>query len=432
MRHFLPDTLLARTFLLIAALLLVAVVAWFEIIRSSQREPLANELAEQTISVVNLTRAAIVNADPLRRRGLLVELNEREGIRLYTANASEKLQPLPREPLIDLVAVRVKRALGERTRLAFARDGIESFWVSFFIDEDEFWVALPRERFESDPTWQWFGWGALALLLALTGAGLIASLIDRPVRALTEAAARLGRGETPEPLPESGPRELRTLASAFNQMASDLAQLERDRAMVLAGISHDVRTPLARLRLSLEMSGADKSTADGMAADIEEIDAVIGQFLDFARGTQEEKRLTDLENLVDEIESRYARIGEVLQRTRGGVAPLTLAPMAVRRAVTNLIDNARRHAGGTIEVETIAAGAAAVVEVRDRGPGIPASEVDRLKQPFTRLDQARTGSGGSGLGLAIVERIARAHGGRVELVRRESGGLIARLVIART
>lgn len=432
MRYFLPDTLLARTFLLIAALLLVAVVAWFEIIRSSQREPLANELAGQTISVVNLTRAAIVNADPLRRRGLLVELSEREGIRLYTANASEKLEPLPREPLIDLVAVRVKRALGERTRLAFARDGVESFWVSFFIDEDEFWVALPRERFESDPTWQWFGWGALALLLALTGAGLIASLIDRPVRALTEAAARLGRGETPEPLPESGPRELRTLASAFNQMASDLAQLERDRAMVLAGISHDVRTPLARLRLSLEMSGADKSTADGMAADIEEIDAVIGQFLDFARGTQEEKRLIDLENLVDEIESRYARIGEVLQRTRGGVAPLTLAPMAVRRAVTNLIDNARRHAGGTIEVETIAAGAAAVVEVRDRGPGIPASEVDRLKQPFTRLDQARTGSGGPGLGLAIVERIARAHGGRVELVPRESGGLTARLVIART
>ncbi|MBI3371398.1 MAG: HAMP domain-containing protein [Betaproteobacteria bacterium] len=431
MRRALPDTLLARTFLLIAALLLVAVVAWFEIIRSSQREPLANELAEQTISVVNLTRAAIVNADPLRRRGLLVELNEREGIRIYTANPNEKLELLPREPLIDLVAVRVKRALGERTRLAFARDGVESFWVSFFIDEDEFWVALPRERFESDPTWQWFGWGALALLLALTGAGVIASLIDRPVRALTEAAARLGRGETPEPLPESGPRELRTLASAFNQMASDLAQLERDRAMVLAGISHDVRTPLARLRLSLEMSGTDEATADGMAADIEEIDAVIGQFLDFARGTQEHKQLTDLESLLDEIESRYARIGEVLRRTRGGVAPLTLAPMAVRRAITNLIDNARRHAGGAIEIETIAATGTAVVEVRDRGPGIPAGEVERLKQPFARLDRARTGSGGSGLGLAIVERIARAHGGRVELLPRENGGLVARLVIAR-
>ena len=164
-RRLLPDTLLARTFLLIAALLLVAVVAWFEIIRSSQREPLANELAEQTISVVNLTRAAIVNADPLRRRGLLVELNEREGIRIYTANAGEKLEALPREPLIDLVAARVKRALGERTRLAFARDGVESFWVSFFIDEDEFWVALPRERFETDPTWQWLG-GVLALARA--------------------------------------------------------------------------------------------------------------------------------------------------------------------------------------------------------------------------------------------------------------------------
>ncbi len=236
----------------------------------------------------------------------------------------------------------------------------------------------------------------------------------------------------PEPLPESGPRELRTLASAFNQMASDLAQLEQDLAMVLAGISHDVLTPLARLRLSLEMSGTDASTADAMAADIEEIDAVIGQFLEFARGTQEDKRLTDLESLMDEIESRYARIGEVLKRTRGGVAPLKLAPMAVRRAITNLIDNARRYARGTIEIETIAATGVAVVEVRDRGPGIPPGEVERLKQPFTRLDQARTGSGGSGLGLAIVERIARAHGGRVELLPREDGGLVARLVIART
>ena len=190
-RRLLPDTLLARTFLLIAALLLVAVVAWFEIIRSSQREPLANELAEQTISVVNLTRAAIVNADPLRRRGLLVELNEREGIRIYTANAGEKLEALPREPLIDLVAARVKRALGERTRLAFARDGVESFWVSFFIDEDEFWVALPRERFETDPTWQWL---VSACACSRSPAGFIVAY--RPPRLALTRQPRASAGQT--------------------------------------------------------------------------------------------------------------------------------------------------------------------------------------------------------------------------------------------
>ena len=431
MKGLLPDTLLARVFLLIAALLLVAVVAWFEISRASQREPLAAELAKQTVSIVNLTRAAIVNADPLRRRGLLAELNESEGIRIYAASAGEKLEPLPRDALIELVAARVKRALGERTRLAFERDGVEGFWVSFFIDEDEFWVALSRDRLETDPAWHWLGWGALALLLALGGAGLIASLIDRPVRALTGAAVRVGKGETPEPLPESGPREMRMLAGAFNQMASDLARLERERATVLAGISHDLRTPLARLRLSLEMAGTENSVAEGMAADIEEIDAVIGQFLDFARGTQEEQHVTDLEILIDELEFRYARLGKPLGRTRGDVPPLALAPMSMRRAIANMIDNSLRHAGDAVEIETRSERGSAVVEVRDRGPGIPPGEVERLKQPFTRLHEARSGTGGSGLGLAIVDRVARAHGGRLDLLPREGGGLVARLILSR-
>ena len=431
MKALLPDTLLARAFLLIAALLVVAMTAWFEIGRDFRRAPLAAELAKQTVSIVNLTRAAIVNADPQRRRALLSELNESEGIRIYAANPGEKLDPLPPEPLIDRVAAQVKHVLGERTRLAFARDGIAGFWVSFFIDEDEYWVSLSRQRLRPDATWRWLGWGALALLLALAGAWWIASLIDRPVRALTGAAVRLGGGEMPEPLPESGPREMRTLAGAFNQMASDLARHERERATVLAGISHDLRTPLTRLRLSLEMAGTDRSTTDGMAADIDEMDAVIGQFLDFARGVQEARQVTDLEGLIDDIESRYRRLDQELKRTRGGVAPFALSPMSVHRAITNLIDNALRHAGSPVEIETRTEGAHAVIEVRDRGPGIPVDQVERMKQPFTRLEAARSGAGGSGLGLAIVAQVARAHGGRLELLPREGGGLAARLVLAR-
>ncbi len=431
MKGLLPDTLLARVFLLIAALLLLAMMAWFEIGRTYRREPLAAEVANQTVSIVNLTRAAIVNADPQRRRALLAELNESEGIRVYAATPGEKLEPLPLEPLIDLVAARVKRNLGERTRLAFAHDGAEGFWVSFFIDDDEYWVALSRDRLRPDRTLRWIGWGALALLLALAGAWLIASIIDRPVRALTGAAVRVGKGETPEPLSESGPREMRTLAGAFNQMASDIARHERERATVLAGISHDLRTPLARLRLSIEMSGTDQSVAEGMAADIEEIDAVIGQFLDFARGTQEQQHVTDLEMLIDELEFRYARLGKPLARMRGDVPPLALAPMSVRRAITNMIDNALRHAQGPVEIETRSERGSAVIEVRDRGPGIPAGEVERLKLPFTRLHEARSGTGGSGLGLAIVDRVARAHGGRLELLARDGGGLVAQLILHR-
>lgn len=423
-------TLFGRAFLLIALLLVVSTLASFQIYLVYEREPRARELAQQTVTVVNLTRAALVNADPGLRSELLMELNEREGIRIYPSIPGEKLEPLPDEPLFRMVARRVRSALGARTRFAFARDGIEGFWVSFYIDVDEYWVMLPRERFLPAIGLQWLYWGVALLMLALIAAWFIATAISRPLAALTRAARRLGRGETPEPLAATGPRELRTVAEAFNRMTSDLASLERERAMVLAGISHDLRTPLARLRLGLEMLGGERTTAEGMAHDIDEIDAVIGQFLDFARGENESQEVRDLDALVSELADSYARRGRRVAFEPGGVPPLAFAQMALRRAIANLIDNALRHAGEPVEVRTRRSRGATIVEVMDRGPGIPSGETERLKRPFTRLDSSRGGGGGSGLGLAIVERVARAHGGRLELLEREGGGLVARLVMS--
>jgi len=420
-------TLFARSFLLIALLLVGSVLASFQLYRIYEREPRARELAQQTVSTVNLTRAALVSADPFLWRELLIELNEREGIRIYPVTASENLEPLPAEPLFSMVAARVRASLGERTRFAFARDGTGGFWVSFYIDEDEFWVMLPRERFEPPLGLEWLGWGLGLLAIALAGAWLIASRIARPLAALTRAAGRLGRGETHDPLPEAGARELRTVAAAFNRMASDLQTLERERAMVLAGISHDLRTPLSRLRLALEMSGAERTVAEGMRADVEEMDQVIGQFLDFARGEDEMKAAGDLGALIAEIGAGYARRGAQVQLRSEPLSPLAFAPLAVRRAIVNLVDNALRHAGEPVEIATRVEGERAVIEVLDRGPGIPEGEAERLKRPFTRLDDARSGPGGAGLGLAIVERVACAHGGAFELAPREGGGLAARI-----
>jgi two-component system osmolarity sensor histidine kinase EnvZ len=422
-------SLFARSFLLIALLLLGSLAASFQISRMYEREPRARALAQQTASVVNLTRAALVNADPAMRRALLVELNEREGIRIYPASPAEKLQPLPERAFLALVAERVRAALGPQTRFAFARDGQRGFWVSFFIDSDEFWVMQPRERVEPPFGLRWLGWGAVVLALALAGAWLVASGIARPLAALTLAAGRLGRGAAHEPVPEQGPRELRTMAAAFNRMARDLESMERERAMVLAGISHDLRTPLSRLRLALEMSGAERGAAEGMGADIEEIDKVIGQFLDYARGEGEAKTPGDVEQLLDDLEEHYAKLGRRIVRTRGNPPAVPMARASLRRALANLVDNALAYAGEPVEIETRRDGDGTIIEVRDRGPGIPAGEAERLKQPFTRLDDARSGRGGAGLGLAIVERVARAHRGALELVPREGGGLVARLRI---
>jgi len=420
-------SLLARSFLLIALLLVVAVLASFQLYRVYEREPRSRELAQQTVSSVNLTRAALVNADPVRRRALLVELNEREGLRLYPVTNEEKLEPLPDEPLLERVSAHVRAALGPQTRFALERDGLEGFWVSFYIDEDEFWIMLPRERFAPDFGLGWLGWGMALLAIALVGAWFVAASLARPLRALTVAAGRLGRGQTPEPVAEEGPLELRSLSASFNRMASELARMERERATVLAGISHDLRTPLARLRLELEMAGVSKEAAQAMSADVDEIDAVIGQFLDYARGEQEERKVVEPDRLLAEIAARYAQLGKRVSFAGGSPPPLPVAQMALRRAVTNLVDNALRHAGEPVEIASRDEDGATVIEVADRGPGVPASEAERLKQPFTRLDASRGGPGGSGLGLAIVDRVARAHGGTLDLLPREGGGLVARI-----
>ncbi|HWA39564.1 MAG TPA: hypothetical protein VG873_17045 [Burkholderiales bacterium] len=202
-------SLFARSFLLIAALIVTAVLASFQIYRMYEREPRSRELAQQTVSAVNLTRAALVSADPFRRRQLLIDINESEGLRLYPATSSEQLRPIRPGSFLERVAEKIRGQLGPQTRFATARDGERGFWVSFFIDVDEYWVNVPRERFEVLVGLRWLGWGAGLLALALVGAWLIASRIARPLRELRGAAARLGRGVAHEPLAEEGPSVLR-------------------------------------------------------------------------------------------------------------------------------------------------------------------------------------------------------------------------------
>ena len=425
-------TLFTRSFLLIALLILASAAATVQLYRLYEREPRGRELAQQTASIVNLTRAALVNADPVLRRNLLIEINEREGIRLAPLTGGEVLEPLPDEALFDLVSGKIKQALGEQTRFAYARDRVAGFWVSFTIDDDDYWVMLPRERFEPPLGFEWLAGGLALLGLALAGAWLIASALSRPLGAIAAAAREVGRGRPPAPLAETGPTEMRTVSVAFNRMAGNLATMERERAMVLAGISHDLRTPLSRLRLAIEMSGTDRETAQGMGMDVEEMDKVIGQFLAFARGEDEPLLEGDLNALIAKIVEGYRKRDQAISFTCGNLATLRFAPMAVRRALTNLVDNALHHGGGAIEVATRRDGALVLIEVMDRGPGVPQSELERLKRPFTRLSEARSGRGGAGLGLAIVDRIARAHGGRFELAAREGGGLVARLGLAAT
>ncbi|MBX3679255.1 MAG: ATP-binding protein [Rhodocyclaceae bacterium] len=426
-----PRTLLWQTFLVVAVVMVMALVAWYQIFRHLQQGPRANDLAQMVVSVVNLTRTALINAEPRRRRELLIDLAALEGIRIYPAEREDEIEPLPDTRPIALLTSAIRRSLGEQTRFASSWEGLEGFWVSFRLDpqdRDEYWVMLPADRVVRPRAVDWLGWGALALAFSLLAAYLIVSRINQPLRGIAEAARAVGRGETPPPLSEKGASDIADVARAFNHMAGDLARLDADRRLILAGVSHDLRTPLARLRLGVEMSPASDEDREAMATDIEEMDRIIGQFVDFGRDGQSESGADlELSAFLAEIHADYIRRGLPLSLHADGEFMIKARPLALRRAMNNLIDNAYRYAGISqgVELRLRRSESRAIIEVLDRGPGIPPEEVERLKRPFTRLETARTDARGSGLGLAIVDRIARGHGGELRLLQRDGGGLQA-------
>ena len=431
-----PRTLLWRIFLLVAVLMLASVAVWSAIFSHFDQASRGRQTAQTVVSIINLTRTALLNADPALRKDLLLDLATLEGIRIYPAEDDDKTTPLDDTAVLRRVIEDVRLQLGADTRFASSWEGLTGFWVSFRIkgddpaDNAEFWVMLPSERVMHPHALEWMWWGAAALCLAMLGAYMIVSRLNRPLKAMAAAARTVGRGEMPPRLSESGPTELADLAHAFNQMSHDLQQLDADRALILAGVSHDLRTPLARLRLGVEMCGADPADVDAMVSDIEDMDRIIGQFLEFSREDGGEILAPlDLAALADELSALYARRGFPLTVRSSGTSLVTARPQALRRAITNLIENAINYTGAAPELETGSTGGRPFIRVLDRGPGIPASETERVKRPFTRLESARTNTKGSGLGLAIVDRIVRGQHGEFRLGPREGGGLDASILL---
>jgi two-component system osmolarity sensor histidine kinase EnvZ len=426
-----------RTFLLIAVLIIVSLAACFQSFRVLEREPRAQQAAQLITSVVNLTRSALIHSDPDKRRALLIDLEQNEGVRIYPLEPSDQVAPLPDNAYLQSIRKYVRSHLGSDTQLTLVRNGQQSgLWVSFSIDDDAYWVAFDSDRLQQIARVQWLGWGIVALALSMIGAALISRLINQPLSRLTSAARAVGAGQRPQPLPASGPREIREANASFNTMMNELERIEADRALLLAGISHDLRTPLTRLRLEVEINPLDPGTREAMSADIEQMDAIIGQFLDYARPMHEKGDLSevDLASLAREAVAGLTPSDDLAIATEfDRAAPVAANPTELKRVLFNLIENARRYArtpGKEIVELTIRVfgGEQPTLEVRDHGPGVAAADLERLKRPFTRLDEARGQANGAGLGLAIVQRVAERHHARFELGPAAGGGLAARLV----
>jgi two-component system osmolarity sensor histidine kinase EnvZ len=425
-----------RTFFLLAFLIASSMAAWVASFRMVEQTPRANQIAAQVISLVTITRAALTHSAPDLRRELLFDLASNEGIRIYPLEDTDKVEAPVDTAMMQSIEQNVRDGLGANTRFARTVNDVSGFWVSFTIADDEYWLMLDRNRIDGSSGIQWLNWGAATLLLSLLGAMIISGLINQPLERLAAAARTVANGGRPDPLPESGPREVRDANHSFNHMVDDLHRVESDRALILAGISHDLRTPLTRMQLELEMAGLPEGAREGMRADLEQMDAIIGQFLDYARPSDSAQFVPiDLSALLRDAAQEAARLPDIDVRTEiAEHAEVMGHEVDLKRVVNNLIENARRYgrAPGSARTEIDLCcrteGNEVIMEVGDRGPGVPEGEIDRLLRPFTRMDSARGQANGSGLGLAIVHRIVLRHGATLRLRNREGGGLSVQIV----
>ncbi|WP_233238700.1 ATP-binding protein [Bordetella sp. LUAb4] len=434
--------LFGRTFLLLAALMLVSLGAWLQVFFSMELGPRANQMAQRVITAVNITRTALVYSQADERSKLLLDLATNEGIQVYPREVTDFAEPLPHDDYWQRVADHIRSRFGPETQISWGVNQVPGFWVSFQIDHDLYWLVFEREQIGLTGGIEWLGWGATALLLSLVGAAVSVGFVNRPLSRLARAAQILSRGETPSPLPENGPAEIRDLNASFNRMAKDIRQTEADRELMLAGISHDLRTPLARMRLEIEMSGVSEDARQAIDEDLAQIDHSIGQLMEYARpaGTLPQMA-TDisavLTELLDRERSHTASTGGELEAfiTPGLRARITA--LDLKRIVSNLIENARRYGrSGDGQAHLVMAvqpeGNMIAIEVSDRGPGIASDDVERLLRPFSRGEAARTGVSGAGLGLAIVERLLKHVGGSLKMLPRQGGGLTARIELPKT
>jgi two-component system osmolarity sensor histidine kinase EnvZ len=432
---WLKSGLFWRTFFLLAFMIVVSMAVWLTSYWLVERAPRAHQVAARVISIVTITRSALLHSAPDSRRELLFDLASNEGIRVYSREPTDSVVPPADASLMPLVTEMVRDRLGDDTQFADEVNDIEGFWVSFEIEDDQYWLMLDRKRMEDTAGVQWIGWASAALLLALLGGVFISRLINLPLSRLSSAARALSRGQPIEPLPEEGPVEIREMNRNFNQMVHDLERLDADRNVILAGISHDLRTPISRMLLEVEMAGLPDDARTGMQADLAQMDAIIAQFLDFARpGDSVHFNPIDLSAVVNDMVQHASRLPDVTLHSH--IAP-GLKVMGdetdLKRVLNNLVENARRYgkSPGTphteIDVHCEATNNHAVIIVADHGAGVPESDMPYLLRPFTRMDNARGQANGAGLGLAIVDRVVQRHQGKLQLSNRAGGGLSIRI-----
>ncbi len=428
-----------RTFFLLAVLLGGGVFAWLQTLRALELEPRATQVARQTAGLVSLTRAALKQADGINRVALLKGLGAQQATRVTPREPADRWERFETDRYTRLVGQQLRDLLGPEAVVARSVNDTPGMWVGFAIDSDRYWLQADVANAGALNQGTWMVWTGIALAATLVASVLIASLINRPLRQLSFAASRIREGDLDSRLNENTlTSEIREVNMGFNRMARELARVEEDRAVMLAGISHDLRTPLARLRLETEMSVSDEEAKANMALDIDQLDAIIDKFMDYARPGETQVRPVDVAPLVAREAAVFRDPAQIHIASK---VPADLAVLAdeteLGRVFLNLFENARRYGRGTytgvadVVVTVQKTGPWVILSVRDQGPGVSPEKLPQLTTPFFRGDAARTAATGAGLGLAIVDKAMQRMGGSLELANAAEGGLVAHLRLKR-
>lgn len=425
-----------RTFILMMLLIVFCVMGWLQSFRVLNETPYAIGAARQIVTMANLTRYALISADPFYRPDLLMVLASREGLRILPKESSDVAMPLSSDvgspwSVADIENY-VHTHLSPDTVIASAVNGEHGLWVSISIDGDEYWLMSNLTLINPSYGTTWIWWALASLVASILGATALTRRVIDPLNELSAAARAFGRGTMPQNLPEeSGPIELREVNSSFNRMVQDIARVENDREMLLAGVSHDLRTPITRLRLETEMANLPEDTRNNMISDLEQMETIVNQFMAYARrSTQPMEKINLSETVIRAISTARLEIDPAVKLKTDIEDDILIHanPIEFSRVVQNLFTNALRYGKSEddllhLSVEVYREKTGAVLSVSDEGPGLDMSQADRLMRPFERGDSARGGVTGTGLGLAIVDRIVRRSDGMVTLENNKPHGL---------
>ncbi|MRX28212.1 two-component system sensor histidine kinase EnvZ [Kangiella sp. HZ709] len=426
----LPKTAFGRIALLVGFLLVINQLVSYFTISWYVTNPSMKQLVQLVASDVNTAIYVQDKGFPPEVRKKIMSSQNMELVSTRNGEPRALREAQPYKVLTENLAQYLNVSV-ERTEMRVEESDKIYYWVKS-PRHSNIWIRVAMEPFEGFNIHPPLVYFTAILLLSLLGGWIFTRQISRPLRRLEFAAREIGRGDNPGQLREKGLEEMVTVTRAFNQMARNVHQLEEDRTLLLAGVSHDLRTPLTRIRLATEFMGeAEAETKEGIIRDTEDMDQIINQFISFVRdGRDERPKNGDLNALVEECVLANRIKEEDITFELGDLKDVAFKPLAMKRLITNLIQNGLKYAGAPLHLVTDLYGNKIRISVFDQGSGIDEKEIERLFQPFSRGNTARSG-GGSGLGLAIVRRIAEMHDGKVNLINRPEGGLEARFEMPR-